>query len=689
MGGLVGAPRLLMAFALCLVLCLILPGLCHAQAKKKHHRHWEQDSQPGRDGYAEVSSGDSYSERRQAYLEYTLNQNATGPFAGAVRIDMGQPFDETMWGSDTLDRMNQREDCADFRLAGVLRLLYTAGDSPLLDDRVRQQAREAVLNFKYWPDEPGIDSMCYWSENHYILFSSGAYLAAQLYPDAVFTNTGQTGRERMPAFRERILRWLRLRYQTGFSEWCSNVYYTEDLAALLNLVDFCQDGEIRQRAKMVTDLLIADMALNSFRGSFCGTHGRSYEMEKKWSPTESTCSAFKVLFGTNRWFPGDMAATCLALSREYRLPRVLYDIANDADRLEMINTQRTGMRLADAEKFGLDFDRLEDGMLFFAMEAYAHPKTIGLTLRMLDAYRWWENEFFESFTRQRGLIETAHGLGLLPMAVWLERHDVQRNQREAANIQTYRTPDYMLSTAQDYKPGCGGDQQHVWQATLGPGAACFTTHPVTGKQDAPTYWVGSGTLPRAAQVKNVAIVVYRISGNGGPYIKDAPLLFTHAWLPKDQFDEVVERGRWVFARRGDGYLALWSRRPWHWQAAEGEDKDREIIAPGRENIWICELGRKETDGAFESFMGRIANARVYGGGLAVTYESPSQGRLEFGWNGSLKQNGRVVSLGGYPRFGNPYASAAYPAGAITFAHGGHTLQLGWDTLRRDASAWCE
>lgn len=681
-------PRILAIFLLLAVL-LLLPGLCQAQEKKKHHKRWDMENAPGRDAYAEVPLADPYEARQKAYLEYTLGQNTQGAFGGAVRVASGLPFDESMWG-DSLDVINARRDCADFQLAGVLRLLYTAGDSPLLSGIARQQARDTILGFKYWPEEPGIDSMCSWSENHYILFSSGAYLAAQLYPDAVFTNTGKTGRERMPVFRDRILRWLHLRYQTGFSEWLSNVYYQEDLTALMNLVDFCQDEEVRQRAKMVTDLLVADMALNSFRGSFCGTHGRSYEHEKKWSRSEGTAAPFKMLFGTNRYFPGDMAATCLALSTQYRLPRVLYDIANDTGRPEMVNEQRAGIRLLDAEKYGLKYDRLEDGMLFFALEAYAHPKTIGLTLQMLDAYHWWENDFFKSFTRQRGLMETAHDMGLLPAMVWLVRHDVQRNQREEANIYTYRTPDYLLSTAQDYKRGYGGDQQHIWQATLGPGAACFTTHPVSGRQDAPNYWVGSGTLPRVAQVKNVAIAVYRIDGGGGgPYVKTRPLMFTHAWLPKDQFDEVVEGDGWYFARRGDGYLALWSRRPGHWQTEEGDDKDREIIAPGQENIWICELGRKETDGEFTSFMERIAKARVYGEGLQISYESPSQGLLEFGWNGSLKQHGKAVNIADYPRYGNPYAKADFPAGAIVFEHDGHTLKLDWDTLRRDASAWCE
>ena len=101
-----------------------------------------------------------------------------------------------------------------------------------------------MLGFKYWPDEPGIDSMCTWTENHHILFASAAYLAGQLFPDAIFTNSGHAGAEKMAQNRPRISRSLDLRFRTGFSEWLSHVYYDEDLTALLSLVDFCADAEI-------------------------------------------------------------------------------------------------------------------------------------------------------------------------------------------------------------------------------------------------------------------------------------------------------------------------------------------------------------------------------------------------------------------------------------------------------------
>ena len=61
-------------------------------------------------------------------------------------------------------------------------------------------------------------------------------------------------------------------------------------------------------------------------------------------------------------------------------------------------------------------------------------------------------------------------------------------------------------------------------------------------------------------------------------------LYTHAWFPRDRFDEVVERAGWFFARRGDGFLALRSQRPARWSDASGEDEGRELVAEGRDNV---------------------------------------------------------------------------------------------------------
>ena len=158
-------------------------------------------------------------------------------------------------------------------------------------------AKETILNFKYWPDEPGIDSMCTWTENHYILFSSAAYLSGQLYPDSIFNNSGETGLEKMEVNRPRLIRWMDMHFKTGFNEWLSHIYYEEDLGALISLHDFCEDHEIQEKATKIIDLILLDMVLNQFKGVFGSSHGRSYENAKKWARKESTTDTMKLLFG--------------------------------------------------------------------------------------------------------------------------------------------------------------------------------------------------------------------------------------------------------------------------------------------------------------------------------------------------------------------------------------------------------
>ena len=650
---------------------------------------------PVPDAYAAEPVAPGFAERRQAFLEHVQRNPAPAslkaPFHEMARLAAGgTPHEGILYAA--LDYIDQRKDCADFVMHAVLRLLLQFADR--LDPALLDRARGTVLGFKYWPDEAsqgqdGVDSMCTWTENHQILFASAAYLAGQLCPDEVFPNSGQTGREKMEEHRQRIERWLDLRFRTGFSEWLSNVYYDEDLTALVNLIDFCQDnqdGEIRLRAAMVVDLLLFDVALNSFKGVFGSTHGRSYEAQKKWAAREDMADTQKLLFGRGQFsLEGSMSAVCLALSERYRMPRVLYEMANDLDREELINRQRLGIRLDEAERWGLGFEDLEDGMVYLTLEAYTHPRTINLFARMLDAFNWWDNEFFAPFRDYRGLLDGARRLGLLPLVARLLERDITRNTREEVHTYTYRTPDTMLSSAQDYRPGYGGDQQHVWQATLGPDAVCFTTHPARREGPSPNYWTGSGTLPRVAQVENVVIAVYNVDTRPGLYVTNR-LRFTHAWLPRDRFDEVIEENGWILARRGDGYLALRSQQPYHWQSEPGEDRDREIIAPGKRNVWICELGRRAVDGEFDRFVQRIARAKLSFGRLRVRYESPSQGLLEFGWRGPLRRDGEKVPLGDYPRYDNAYAQVSFPAREFAIRCEGHALELDWLSAGREASS---
>ena len=626
-------------------------------------------------------------ERRRAFLAHAGHNPARdtlkGHFLELARLASGRGPVHAGLIEAALDYIDERRDCSDFVMLGIVRMMYMFGRSPLLDKRLVSRAERTLLSFKYWPDEPGVDSMCTWTENHQIMFAVNEYLAGQLFPDRTFEGSGLTGVERMERARRRILRWMEMRYLTGFSEWLSNVYYDEDITAMANLVDFCSDETIRRRAPIILDLIFLDMALNSLDGVFGSTHGRSYAKEKRFPFLESTTDTSKLLFGAGVFAGADnMSAVSLALGG-YRLPRVIYAIANDRNAME--NRQRMGIRLAEAGRWGMDLNDPECVMETLGLEAYAHPRTITAVMRLFDSYRWWDNDFFAPFASKRRLITAARKFGLLPLVARLFEKDITRNTREEVNIYTYRTAEYMLSSAQDYRPGYGGDQQHVWQASLGSEAVCFTTHPGKYEDGSIGYWTGSGRLPRAAQIKNVLMCVYNIKGRPGIYHTDR-LFFTHAWLPRDRFDEVRERAGWVFARRDNAYLALYSRNGYRWRE-DGPDSGRELIADGAQNIWLCELGGRFENGPFDAFVEAISNSPPEFGGLRVRYSSPSVGRMDFGWSGPLRLNGSVVPLSDYPRYDNPHCRADFPPGEIVARHGKHTLRLDYRRGVREASGF--
>ena len=649
-------------------------------------------SAPTPDTFSEQPFLPDYESRRAAFFEYILKNPAPANTKPAwhelARLAAGGTPHEGIFHA-ALDFIDARKDCSDFVLHGIIRLLASEDlDTSQLSSELLSRAKQTVFNFKYFPNEPGIDSLCTWTENHYILYTSAAYLAGQLYPDEVFTNSGENGRQKIELNRKRILRWLDFRFHTGFSEWLSHIYYDEDLTALLSLYDFAQDEEIRRKAEMVIDFLLLDMALNSFNGVFGSTHGRAYENTKKWASNEGTTDTSKLLFGTGIFSGFDnMSAISFALSK-YRVPSAIEAIASDS---HFINKQRMGIKLSEMEKWGIHPDNFEDGMLYLTLEAYLHPKTIANTIRMFDTCNWWENSFLNDFKPYRGLLKTLNAIGGLPiLARFLER-DICRNTREEVNIYTYKTPDYMLSSAQDYRKGFGGDQQHIWQATLGPDAVCFTTHPAKIEGVTPNYWAGSGLLPRAAQYKNLVIAIYNIEKIPALYV---PIkhFYTHAWLPKDKFDEVVENNNWIFARKGDGYLALRSQNPYFWGTrsplplGEGlgvRESTEEIIVDSKQNIFLCQLGRKADDGTFEQFIESISSAGLAFRGMNIEFESPGNGVIRFGWEGGFSVSGVEIQLHDYPRYENRYVKAEFGSNQIHIAADEHELHLDWKTGERD------
>ena len=281
--------------------------------------------------------------------------------------------------------------------------------------------------------------------------------------------------------------------------------------------------------------------------------------------------------------------------------------------------------------------------------------------------------------RKYELPETIQQIALdVPTALWgRERCGLPKTSETASdsklwevNKVIYKTDDYILTSAQDYYPGEPGGQEHIWQATLGPDAVVFVNHPGSMSENdthTPNLWVGNRILPCVAQWGDVLIALYHLP-------QDDWLGFTHAYFPASTFDEYYLAGNWAFARKGNGYLALYAANGLEWITG-GKTALRELRSRGLENCWICHMGQALLDGSFTEFQEKILAMNLKVDGLSVRLESLRGEALSFGWEETLLVNGQEQALSGFNHFENPYCVSEIPAQQMEIFLGEEGIRL--------------
>ncbi|MBD3230947.1 MAG: hypothetical protein GF329_22400 [Candidatus Lokiarchaeota archaeon] len=610
-----------------------------------------------------------------------------GFYSQASRIYLNMSANETNIEAG-LDRIINFKDCQDFRMNMICRMLYFDRDNTVLSSEIKNKIEDAMFKAKYWYTEPSEDDCIFWTENHQILYHTSELLMGQLYPDINFTNSGMNGTEHINHALPMIDRWLDWRGEFGFSEWHSNTYLSEDIAALVNLVDFCEDENIKTRAAMVLDLIAFGFANQYFKSRYATTHGRAYDSSKVGTSLsdpagrDSTSEAAWIMLGVGYHDPNNrnsMSAVSLATSTTYSPPPILELIAeNSSDYYE--GWERSGMKISDAPKYDIGYDE-KFWMFWLGMSAPISAQTIETTLSIQNTYDLKGEiiygpeiiiDLFKFFSTLRGLT--------LSQYCDLAKAITQGVSLEAPNIYTYRTPYYQLSGVQDYnQKGMMSMQKHIWQATLDEQAFVYTNCPEAIGQG-PQDFMG-GWTPRSTFYKNIGIIQY--DRNAMPLeveLVDAILnmfigirFYTHAYFPKWAFDEVRQDGKWIFGSKGDGYIGLYSYKTPYWI------KDYELRVNSRKNAWIVELGSAEEWGSFEHFISNISQAELninpLSLGYDIHYESPSQGKIEVNWDSPLLINDKTINIGSYLRYNNSYCYSEYANQNITIQFDSQILNL--------------
>ena len=652
--------------------------------------HAAEDGTADATGALPLEPSDAYLARKAEYLAACAGNNGpdggNGFYAQTCRVAVGETdyADEAFRGA--LDKIQERRDTADFAMAAVARLLYLNRETDVLPEALREELEETAQGFKYWIDEPGKDTMCYWTENHQILYHSSELLVGQLYPDHVFSNNGMTGAEHMAHATPRLLRWLDLRARFGFTEWHSNVYFNEDMPALLNLAQFAEDPEIQRRAVMVLDVMGYDMLNNYYKGLFATVHGRTYPSKLiEGELKDSTTSAAWLQLGLAETWTTDSGFTSsfMATSDAYFPPPLLEAVAA-ATRERHAHKQGDSWDVEEGPDLGMTYTEDDDIIHWFGVSAPAHPLVVTGMMDFIDRLDLWDGFLFGEIPEDlMGFVKPMVGTPLLvdlavSMAPLSEGITLER-----MSTYTWRTPHYQLSGAQDYNPGGYGTQTHPWQATLSKDAYVFTTVPGNfgGVDVGATFgsdWTG-GWLPRVTLSENLGVIQYRTQDDVdlvGEYLDKG---VSHAYFPVDAFDEVrLDDPHWAIGRQGDAWVALWCDQP----LAPSAEVPFELLAQETDTTWVIELGSVEDGQSFEDFSAAILAAEIGVVDGQLTYESPARGLVTVGWEGPLTIDGAAADIGPYDRFDNAFSHQLRGDRVLRIEHDARALVLDFEAGER-------
>ena len=631
-----------------------------------------------------------------------------------------------------IERIDVREDCADFTANALIR--FYLENAHRLADENKAEIQRCLTGFKYWMDQYDgrADSMCHWSENHQILFAVTEYLAGCTWPDAVFAD-GKSGQAHVAMAKERIHAWMEQRYYYGFNEYYSNNYYPEDIAPMANFIQFAraEDQDMVDRMKIIMDIIWLDIATQSYRYTdaqgntqyaFLSASGRMYMDNKSSDDTGNRLRPYIDLVldngedyhtNTRNFFVCFRRMYQAKVDGQpiYQVPEVVLEILNDPAKIQIVKSSN-GITLEELVADGFVGQQVGQIMMQTGMEAFSNPEVIDNSILYLQKNKLFQNEFLNDFKLVNlwpfTLTKTLGALSeLLNPAT-----DGKAIQR--ANVYTYQTPYYAMSTAQAYFAGDYADQHQVFLCTLSNDLTVYHGQPMRNHSRS-QYWVGYGRLPYSVQDENVNISIYTIPQKTGllePHIVD----YTHAYFPVGLFDEVdlshLDQG-YIFGRKGDSYIMLHALSdgqavlqfkndmPGVTEAELAEDRDKiktnvkelieasgdlryDLIFQGGENhAWITEVSSAEAEGSFENFVQRMLANTASFSYQTVRYQTDGKD-FDVCYNSYFQLNGCIVDME-YDRFDNAYVPAPVErkAETITFAFGGKTLVLNYQEGTRE------
>ncbi|HET6569067.1 MAG TPA: hypothetical protein VFG50_13965, partial [Rhodothermales bacterium] len=477
----------------CLLFCLTAPLPARAQ-------------ELGQQRISRAEQLRAYEARRDSLIDYYASSvppndlTRGGYFEIAAKLHHGK---DMAWVLARLDTLMKNPHGDMFWMYPITTVIFE-GRNRLPDD-YRKRLRDLWRTYMPYRGD---------TENHWLLYYSTLYLMSELYPgepgDTWFT--GKSSEENLSEARDYLLSWIDLTVTKGQGEYDSPHYINVYVAPLALLYAYAQDPAMKQRAAMMLEYVLADMAAESLHGIYAGAHSRIYEPEAL-EPFRTPAMRFSWLLFGNAPFQPSGEAYILAASG-YEPSLILYHMATDrsAPYVER-ELKRTRHRIRNSPVRNAPVYKYT-----YVRDEYALGSTQGGLLQPIQQQTW---TLYWSVKDPRGARNTFF------------------------TVQPYSSP--LEGTMYFSEP---------WEMV--------TELIVRSKKeyDSPWKWTGGSPYEQVFQSGSALVVLYDIPpGTRFPHIS--------AFFSRGLSSTEEDPSGWIFARGGDALIAYYPLAPYQWRDEEG------------------------------------------------------------------------------------------------------------------------
>jgi hypothetical protein len=555
--------------------------------------------------FAASLQAQTFEQRKLAMIDDYAHFQGPGDYGYAQIAAKLWRHEDAAWCSQKLEQALAAPSGDMFWMFPVTAIAYL--DQGQLTPSARQALRNAWKTYMPYRGD---------TENHFLLYYTSLYLVSQLWPDQVWY-TGKTSAENMEEARQWIESWVKLTTTRGQGEYDSPHYMGVYLLPMSYLSAWAADPNMKKRATMMLEYLIADYAAENLDGLYVGAHSRVYESQLV-EPANGVSADFGWL-----WFGlghrGKVAANYVLyylLASAYEPPEILKKIATDRSQPY---THYERKRTRNRWRFHDDLH----GPVYkttYVRREYAVGSDQGGVLQPIQQHSW----------------------------------DVTWSVPDARGVQNTFFTNHPYSSVQELQT----------YFVFNPDGAAEGVAKSKKTYDSPDKLLGGSPYEKIAQDHDTVIVLYDIpSETRFPHV--------NGFFSKDLREVTEDASGWIFMRGGDStYIACRPLQPYSWKPIEGGG--RRLFSPYLKNGFVVQAAAASEFPDMTAFANAIKALPLefrLNPTPSVRFRSLRGTMMEFTYGEPPKFDGTAVNYDRWPLFGGPFVEAAVDSEMLTLKYG--------------------